>query len=75
MLKNNRGDTIVEVLIALCVLGVAIIGASTSVNNSYARTINANYRQQALQLLNNQIELIKGGNNETNNGGITLSTL
>ncbi len=75
MLKNNRGDTIVEVLIALCVLGVAIIGASTSVNNSYARTINANYRQQALQLLNNQIELIKGGNNETNNGGMTLSTL
>jgi len=76
MLKiNNSGDTIVEVMIAVAIIGAVIIGATLSVNNSSATIQNSVYRQQATQLLQSQLELINAGNNESHNGGQTLNNL
>ena len=77
MLKkiNNSGDTIVEVMIILAIVGAAIIGSTIAVNNISEDLQNANYRQQAIQVAQDQMELIKAGNNEPNNGGSKLSSL
>lgn len=77
MLKkiNNSGDTIVEVMIILAIVGAAIIGSTIAVNKISEDLQNANYRQQAIQVAQDQMELIKAGNNEPNNGGNKLSSL
>ena len=77
MLKkiNNSGDTIVEVMIILAIVGAAIIGSTIAVNKISEDLQNANYRQQAIQVAQDQMELIKAGNNEPNNGGSKLSSL
>ena len=68
MLKkiNNSGDTIVEVMIILAIVGAAIIGSTIAVNKISEDLQNANYRQQAIQVAQDQMELIKAGNNISN---------
>jgi len=65
-----KGDTIVEVMIAISIIGVVIVGASASVNRSSNYISGSHNRQQAIQVLQNQMELIKASNTE---GIITAS--
>ena len=69
ILKNSRGDTIVEVMIAISIVGAVIVGATISVNNTNSTLFASQVRQQALQVLQNQMEIIKAANNEGISGG------
>jgi len=56
---NNNGDTFVEVLIAIAVLG-AVIGAAFAISNSALRATYANQeRYQAQLLANGQAERLR----------------
>lgn len=55
-LKNNRGDTIVEVLIAMAVVAVVLGGAYSSANKSFANTRAAQERGEALKVAESQLE-------------------
>ena len=57
------------------IIGATIIGATISVNKLNKDVKNATYRQQAIQIIQNQMEFIKAGNNEPLNGGKTLDDL
>ena len=69
ILKNSRGDTIVEVMIAISIVGAVIVGATISVNNTNSTLFASQVRQQALQVLQNQMEIIKAANNDGISGG------
>jgi type II secretory pathway pseudopilin PulG len=69
ILNNSRGDTIVEVMIAISIIGAVIVGATISVNNTNSTLFASQVRQQALQVLQNQMEIIKAANNEVISGG------
>ncbi len=56
---NNRGDTIVEVLIATAVVSMILAGAFVSTNTSSNNTRSAQERGEALKLAETQVELIK----------------
>ena len=62
LVTNQKGDTIVEVLIALAVIGAVIITSSLAVDNISASNRNNYLRQQAIQVLQNQMELVKAAN-------------
>jgi len=53
---NQAGDTIVEVLIAVSVLGFVLAGAAKIINTDILTIEDHNERAQALQLLESQIE-------------------
>ncbi len=57
---KERGDTIVEVLIAMAVVSMVLGGAYASVNRSTIQTRTAQERGEALQLLQGQVERLKG---------------
>lgn len=59
---NTKGDTIVEVLIALAVIGSVIITSSLAVDGIATNNRNNYTRQQAIQVLQNQMELVKAAN-------------
>ena len=59
---NQKGDTIVEVLIALAVIGSVIITSSLAVDSIATSNRNNYLRQQAIQVLQNQMELVKAAN-------------
>ncbi len=61
---NSRGDTIVEVMIAIAIIGIVTVGASLAVNSETQNIQNAHIRQQGIQVLQNQMELIKAANQE-----------
>src|SRR5262245_14367511 len=56
---RQRGDTIVEVLIAIAVAGVVLAGAYVTSNRSLAATRAAQERSNALKLAEAQMEKIK----------------
>lgn len=59
---GNRGDTIVEVLLALAVLGSALgIGYATA-NNSLKGTVQAQEHSQALKIAQDQAERLQANN-------------
>ncbi|MES2971667.1 MAG: type II secretion system protein [Patescibacteria group bacterium] len=57
--KNNRGDTIVEVLIAIAVVSTILAGAFVSANRSRIATRTAQERGEALHILSGQLESLK----------------
>lgn len=59
MLKNQRGDTIVEVLIAIAIISLTLAGAYTSTNRSANMSRTAQERGEALKWAETQIEQIK----------------
>ncbi len=61
---RNNGDTIVEVMIAISIIGLVIVGATISVNNSKSFVFASQVRQQAIQVLQNQMEMLKAANND-----------
>lgn len=60
---SNRGDTIVEVMITLAVLGLAFSVGFSIANNSLMQTRNAQEHSEALQLLSSQVELVRANVN------------
>lgn len=58
-ISNTRGDTIVEVLLAMAVVSAAIGGAFVSVNRSLQGTTASHERGEALKLLEGQVEQLK----------------
>lgn len=59
IMKKERGDTIVEVLIAMAVVSMILGGAYAAVNRSSIYTRTAQERGEALQLLQGQVERLK----------------
>ena len=60
MLKLNRhGDTIIEVMIALAILGLAFATAYATANSSLEHTRNSQEHAEALQYLASQAELLR----------------
>lgn len=57
---NVRGDTIVEVLIAIAVVSVVLAGAFAATRRSVNATRTAQEQGEALKLAESQVELIKG---------------
>jgi prepilin-type N-terminal cleavage/methylation domain-containing protein len=55
----QRGDTIVEVMIAMAVLGLVLASAFAISNRSYATGINAQERNEALKVAESQVELLR----------------
>lgn len=56
---NNRGDTIVEVLISMAILGLVLASAFAIANRSYAIGLSAQERTEALKIAESQIELLR----------------
>lgn len=56
---GSRGDTIVEVLIVLAVLGSAMSLAYATANRGLQKSRNAQEHSQALGIINSQIELLR----------------
>jgi len=57
--RNARGDTIIEVLIALSILGFALTTSYSTVNRSMQSARNSQEHSEALQYLNSQVELAR----------------
>ena len=57
--NNNRGDTIVEVLVAIMVISSVLAGAYVSTRSSINATRTAQERGEALKLAESQVEQIK----------------
>lgn len=57
---KQRGDTIVEVLIAMAVISLVLAGAYATTNRSLLATRSAQERSNALKLVESQLEQIKG---------------
>jgi prepilin-type N-terminal cleavage/methylation domain-containing protein len=57
---TQRGDTIVEVLIAIAIISMVLAGAFVMTNNSLQGSRGAQERTNAVKLVESQIELIKG---------------
>jgi prepilin-type N-terminal cleavage/methylation domain-containing protein len=58
---HQRGDTIVEVLIAITIVGLILGGAYVTSHNSLSATQDAQEHANALQLAQGQIELLRSG--------------
>lgn len=65
MLKlSTRGDTIVEVLIALAILGFALTTSYSIMNQSLVTARNAQEHSEALEYLNSQVELVRAASSQ-----------
>ena len=60
LFKNSRGDTIVEVMIAIAIAGSVMGGAYVVTNKILANSRQAQEHTEALQIANEQIERIIG---------------
>lgn len=65
-LRDSRGDTIVEVLIAIAIVSLTLAGAYTSVNRSANVTRGAQERGEALKWAETQLEQIRATNGTIN---------
>lgn len=59
--RNNKGDTIVEVLIAIAISGLILAGSFVSANRSSQITRTAQERGEALKIAEAQVERIRIG--------------
>ena len=58
MKKNQRGDTLVEVLIAITVLGIIVAGVMATMNRSLVSILNSAERTAARTDINTQTDLL-----------------
>lgn len=56
--SSEQGDTLVEVLVALSVLAIVVVGAFSLMNKGVAQMYDSMERAEVRQLLNKQIELL-----------------
>lgn len=69
---REAGDTIVEVMIALAILGSAFGISYATANSALNRARNAEEHSQALQFLSKQLELLRlaAGNDDARTAGV-----
>ncbi len=70
---NSNGDTIIEVLMAVAIMGVILVGAYVSAGNSFNSTQLSKERDTALRVAETQMERIRGFKT-TGNGLIASNT-
>jgi prepilin-type N-terminal cleavage/methylation domain-containing protein len=60
---NQRGDTLVEVLIAMAIISLVLVGAYVTSTRNAAALQNSQEREQAQRLVEGQVEMLraKGG--------------
>ena len=68
-MKTNRGDTIVEVLFAMVVIGVSLAAAFGIANRSIQISRSSQERTEAQKIAESQIELIKAAISTEDTGG------
>lgn len=61
---NSAGDTIVEVLIVLSIIGFSIAISSASANGSLTKSRNSEEHSEALGLLSSQVELLRSASSQ-----------
>ncbi len=68
LIKSNRGDTVIEVMLSVTVLGLVATAAYVTSTRSFQAGLNAQYRGQAVAYAQQQVELIKAldANADTN---------
>lgn len=59
---NQRGDTIVEVMISIAIIGLILAGAYATANRSLTNVRDAEEHEQAIALAQGQLELLDGQN-------------
>lgn len=59
MRRLQRGDTLVEVLVSIAILGLVIVGAITIMNRGLSSTQTALEHSQVRLLINSQYEMLK----------------
>lgn len=59
-LRNQAGDTIVEVLIAVAVVSSVLVGAFIVTQKSVIAVRNSQEQSEMLQILQGQVELVRG---------------
>ena len=64
MTSHNRGDTLVEVLMAVVIISVVIVGAITMMNRGLAAGQVALEHSQVRLAINSQIEMLQFARNE-----------
>ena len=64
--RHSRGDTIVEVMIALSLLSFALTTSYSTVNRSMQSARNSQEHSEALQYLNSQVELARADASDVN---------
>lgn len=57
--RNQSGDTIVEVMLVVAILGLTFGAAYSIASASVAKTRNAQEHAEALQYLNSQVEMMR----------------
>ena len=62
---NSRGDTIVEILVVLAILGFAFSISYATANKSLIMARNAQEHSAALQYLDSQVELIRADSGDS----------
>ena len=60
---NQLGDTIVEVLVAMAIVGIVLAGAFAASNRSQKSTQQAQEHTTALKIAEGQLELLKASSN------------
>lgn len=63
--RSQTGDTIIEVLISICILSVILAGSYVVANHSLQTGIDAAQRSEALALAQKQVEYIKYAANDS----------
>jgi type II secretory pathway pseudopilin PulG len=58
-IHNNKGDTIVEVLICIIIMSLIVTGAYITSNSSLAEIFSAQQRQQVLGVAQSQLETLR----------------
>ena len=62
--QSGRGDTIVEVMIAMTILSFALTTSFSTVNRSMQSARNSQEHSEALQYLNSQVELARADSSD-----------
>lgn len=72
MIKSARGDTIIEVLISIAIIGLALGAGYTLSNRSFHTGVGAVERSEALALAQGQVEFLKDAQLSGNMGTVQV---
>src|SRR5665811_1867624 len=72
-IHNSAGDTIVEVMIVLAVLGLAFAIAYATASHGLIQSRNAEEHSEALGIINSQVELVRSAVAQQTDPAITSS--
>jgi prepilin-type N-terminal cleavage/methylation domain-containing protein len=74
IINSQKGDTILEVLVSMVVLAVVAGAAYATSTRSFHSALNSQYRDQAVTLAQQQIELLRSADSNTQISGFKSQT-